>query len=87
MQTLSIQTRPKMYGFTKPQILDSSKLKEFADSNFKFDENCRKFSKWVVNTIGKGESASSPFPTVFSKDLYSRLVKQGLFWKRVKKKI
>ena len=30
--------------FTTQQILDSSKLKEFADDNFKFDENGRKLS-------------------------------------------
>ena len=35
-------------------ITDSSKLKEFADNNFKFDENGRKFSKSVENTVGKG---------------------------------
>ena len=29
----------------------------FADNNFKFDENGRKFSKWVENTVGKGEIA------------------------------
>ena len=34
----------------KQQILDSSKLKEFADDKFKFDENGRKFSKQVENT-------------------------------------
>ena len=28
--------------FPKRQILDSSKLKGFADDNFKFNENCRK---------------------------------------------
>ena len=39
------------------QILDSSKLKEFADDNFKFNENGRKLSKWVENTVGKGEIA------------------------------
>ena len=39
------------------QILDSSKLKEFADDNFKFDENGRKLSKRVENTVGKGEIA------------------------------
>ena len=33
------------------------KLKEFADDNFKFDENGRKFSKRVENTVGKGEIA------------------------------
>ena len=32
-----------------------SKLKEFADDNFKFDENGRKLSKWVENTVGKDE--------------------------------
>ena len=42
---------------TLSQILDSSKLKEFADDNFKFDENGRKFSKQVENTVGKGEIA------------------------------
>ena len=40
--------------FPKRQILDSSKLKEFADDNFKFDGNGRKFSKRVENTVGKG---------------------------------
>ena len=42
---------------TIQQILDSSKLKEFADDNFKFNENGRKFSKQVENTVGKGEIA------------------------------
>ena len=41
--------------FPKRQILDSSKMKEFADDNFKFDENGRKFSKRVENTVEKGE--------------------------------
>ena len=43
--------------FPKRQILDSSKLKDFADNNFKFDENGRNFSEWVENTVGKGEIA------------------------------
>ena len=43
--------------FLKRQILDSSKLKEFADDNFKFDKNGRKFSKRVENTEGKREIA------------------------------
>ena len=34
--------------------LDSSKLKDFADDNFEFDENGRKFSKQGENTVGKG---------------------------------
>ena len=51
------------YPFPKWQILDSSKRKEFADDNLKFNENGRK--KWAI----------SPFPAVFSKDLYCRHVK------------
>ena len=45
------------YPITRRQILDSSKLKEFTDDNFKFDENGRKLSKRVENTVGKGEIA------------------------------
>ena len=48
---------PDIKPFSKRQILDSSKLKEFEDDNFKFDENGRKFFKWVENTVGKGEIA------------------------------
>ena len=43
--------------FPKQQILDSSKVKQFADDNFKFDENGRKFSKRVENKLGNGEIA------------------------------
>ena len=68
------------YPITRRQILDSSKLKEFADDNFKFDKNGRKLSKWVENTVGKGEICSlqaiSPFPTVFSKGLFPWGVKR-----------
>ena len=64
---------------TKRQILDSSKPKEFADDNFKFDENGIEISKWVENTVGKGEIARygliSPFPKVFSKGLFTRGIK------------
>ena len=34
-----------------------SKLKQFADENFELDENDRKFSQGVENTLGKGEIA------------------------------
>ena len=40
---------------TRRQILDSSKLKEFANDNFKFDENGRELTKRIENTVGKGE--------------------------------
>ena len=42
---------------TRQQTLDLSKPKEFADDDFKFDENGRQLSKWVENTVGKGEIA------------------------------
>ena len=42
---------------SKLQVLDSAKLKEFADDNSKLTENGRKFSKQVENTAGKGEIA------------------------------
>ena len=45
------------YPVPEQQILDSSNLKEFADGNFKFYKNGRKLSKWVENTVGKGEIA------------------------------
>ena len=43
--------------FQNGQNLHASKLKEFVDDNSKFDENGRKFSKKVENTVGKGEIA------------------------------
>ena len=52
-------------------ILDSSKLKDFADDNFRFDENGRKLSKTLENTVGKGEIARYEqflfFPQCFQK--------------------
>ena len=62
------------------KILDWSKLKQSADDNFKFDENSRKFSKRVKNSMGKGEIARYEqfllFPTVSSKGLFPRGVKR-----------
>ena len=58
---------------TLPQTtnVDPSKLKEFADDNSKFDENCRKFFNRVENTVGKGEIARYeqflPFPQCYHK--------------------
>ena len=49
---------PGLQPFPKQQMLDSSKLEEFADKNFKFDENDRKISKWIENTVGKGQIAN-----------------------------
>ena len=63
----------------KRHILDSSRLKEYADDNFEFDKNGRKLSKQVEKHCGKRRNCSlraiSPFPAVFSKGLYCRHVK------------
>ena len=60
--------------------LDSSKLNEFADNDFKFVENGRKLSKQVENLVGKGEIAR------YERLVFKRLVlqtrkNQGLFGK------
>ena len=59
------------YPFLKRQILDSSKLKEFADDNFEFDENGEILAERVENTVGKGETARYQkfllFPQSFQK--------------------
>ena len=47
-----------LYLFPKRQILDSSKLKELPDDNFKLDRNSRKFLRLVENTVRKGEIVS-----------------------------
>ena len=58
-------------ALSQTTILDSSKLKEFADDNFKFDENGRQFSERLENTVGKGEIARYEqfllFPRCFQK--------------------
>ena len=58
--------------FPKQQISDSSKLKEFADENFRSDENGGKFLKSVENTVGKGGIARYEqfllFPQCFQKN-------------------
>ena len=61
------------WGLTLPkrQFFYSSKLKEFADDNFKLDENGTKMSRRVENTVGKGEIARYEqfliFPQCFQK--------------------
>ena len=70
------------------QIFYSSKLKEFANDNFKFDENGRKLSKWVENTVGKGEIAGDEqllvFPQCFQKACFPGASKGVIAWEWVK---
>ena len=64
-------------------------MTEFADNNFKSDENGREFSKWVENTVGKGEIACykqfllfhSVFKTlVLQTRKYQGLLRNGLLY-------
>ena len=73
---------------TRRQILDSSKLKEFADDNFKFEENGRKLSKRVENPVGKGEIARYEhfllFSQCFQKACFPGASKGVIVWEWVK---
>ena len=66
----------------------TSKLKEFADDNFKLDENGRKLSKWVENTVGKGEIARYEqfllFAECFQKASFPGASKGVIVWEWVK---
>ena len=60
------------------KTLDSSKLKEFSDNNFKFDKMAESSPKRPKCFLGKGEIARYEqflLFLVFSKDLYCRHVK------------
>ena len=71
----------------RQHILDSSKLKEFAEDNFKFDENGRKLSKRVENTEGKEEIARYEqfllFPQCFQKACFRGASKGVVVWEWV----
>ena len=74
----------KSLPITRRHILDSSKLKEFADDNFKFDENGRELSKQVENTVGKGEIARYEqfllYPQCFQKACFLGASKGVIVW-------
>ena len=69
-------------------MLDSSKVKEFEDNNFTFDEKGGKLFKRVENTVGKRVIASYEkneqfllFPQCFQKTCTAVRKNQGLFGK------
>ena len=69
---------------TRRQILDSSKLKELADNNFKFDENGRKLSKQVENTVGIARYEQFLlFPQCFQKACFPGASKGVIVWEWV----
>ena len=65
-----------------------SKLKQPADNNFKSDENSRKFSTQVENTVGKGEIARYEqillFPQCFQKACFPGVSKGIIVWEWLK---
>ena len=79
-----ISSRIRLNSLPNHKILDSSKLKEFADDNFKFEENSRKLSKRVENTVGKGEIAHNEqfllFPQCFQKACFPGALKGVIEW-------
>ena len=86
----SIQCSAELCSFnslSNDKFLDWSKLKEFADGNLKFDENSRKFSKQVENTVGKGEIACYEqfllFPQCFQKACFQGASKCVIVWEWV----
>ena len=77
----------KSLPFHKRQILDPSKLKEFADNNFKFDENGSQFFR--QKTLWEKEKLLIRNNFSFSHSVFKRHVlqtrtNQGLFGKGVK---
>ena len=72
---------------TRWQILDSFELRDFADDNFKFDENGIKLSKPIENTVGKGEIAPYEqfllFPLCFQRACFPGASKGVIVWEWV----
>ena len=70
------------------KILDWSKLKQFARDSFEFEENGRKLSRRVENTVGKGEIARYEqfllFPQCFQKACFPGASKGVVVWEWVK---
>ena len=87
LESLKLAYQVQGYPITRRQILDSSKLKEFADDNLKFDENGRNVSKQVENTVGKGEIAHYEqflfFPQCFQKACLKEALKGVIVWEWV----
>ena len=66
------------------KILDSSKLKAFADDKIRVTEKLKFVLERVENTVGKGENAGHQhfllFPQGFQKASFSGALKVGIEW-------
>ena len=78
-----------MQFLTHYQMTDSRlfRTEEFADNNFKFDENGRKLSKRLEYTVRKGEIACYEqfllFPQCFQKACFPGASKGVIVWEWV----
>ena len=70
--------------FPERQIFNSSKLKEFVDNSFRFDEIGKLLSERVESTAGKGEIAHYEqcllFPEYFQETCDVDVYKPRLVW-------
>ena len=57
--------------------IHASKVTDFTDDNFKFDEYCRKFSNWVEKTVGIASNFLL-FPQCFQKTCTADTFRKGL---------
>ena len=74
-------TSSNTQSFPKQHILVSTKHNAFADDNCKFDENGRKLSSKVENTVGKEKFLI--FPQCFKGLVLQTCKNTGLFWKGI----
>ena len=63
------------YSIPNNKIMDWSKLKAFADNNLNVNEKLKIVLGRVENIVGKRLNAFSPFPTMFAKGFFLRVVK------------
>ena len=87
VSSLCIDSSKTLNPLPDNKILDLSKLKEFTDDNFRFDENGRNLSKLVENTVGTGEIALYEqfllFPQCFQKACFLGVSKGVIVWEWV----
>ena len=66
VESITLVVWERINPFPNEKFWTPSKLKEFADDNFRFDENGIKFFNWLENTVRKGEIARYEQFLVFS---------------------
>ena len=67
-----------------PNTTNQSKLKDFADNNFKFDENVKKFPKRVKNAVGKEEIAFYEQFLLLQKYFCNSIFKRLMYCRHIK---